>query len=151
MIRIVNRIMQGANPYCRNPVSRCFSSILISSRIFIRSLVNLLTCVDNCSRAVNFPRILTYYFARLLWQWSAWYHNQVSCNSTSWYFCSMTNKAKNKTRKWPAALCNSTRVQVLGNPLTLQINSGKSIIFKVEHTSKFRFGMYTETVKKSCH
>ena len=69
----------------------------------------------------------------------------------------MTNKAK--TKQESDLLRNAIqfkkkkkkRVQFLGNPLTLQINPGKSIIFKAEHTSKFRFGMYTETVRKRCH
>lgn len=55
---------------------------------------------DNFGHAVNFlPRILlsvSHIFhpwkkhASLLWQWSAWYNNQVFCNSNFWYFCIRT-------------------------------------------------------------
>ena len=55
------------------------------------------------------------------------------------------------TRKWPVALCNPTRVQFLGNPLTLGINADKSIIFEAEQINKLRFGMYVEPMKRSCY
>ena len=55
------------------------------------------------------------------------------------------------TRKWPVALCNSTKVQFLGNPLTLGINADKSMIFEAEQINKLRFGMYAEPMKRSCY
>ena len=55
------------------------------------------------------------------------------------------------TRKWSFALCNSTKVQFLGNPLTLGINADKSIIFEAEQINKLRFGMYAEPMKRSCY
>ena len=44
------------------------------------------------------------------------------------------------TRKWPVALCNSTKVQFLGNPLTLGINADKSINFEAEQIISFVLG-----------